>query len=158
MASLLALMNRAITYLKESKSATGGMGGTSEVNSETSGTGEASGTNSEVSNDVDCGSSNKIASSTANNNRIGRECIVCDRVFQPRFYIKEEQMCQCCHEISLGKDKQCDSCGEVKHITLFRKPQLLHCEQCVRATLADWGNTVIHINVLYNVVLGICTF
>jgi hypothetical protein len=38
-------------------------------------------------------------------------------------------MCQCCHEISLGKDKQCDSCGEFRHITLFQKPKLLYSDQ-----------------------------
>jgi hypothetical protein len=108
MASLLALMNRAVTYFKESKS----------------------GTNNGVTTDDDCGSSNKIASSTVNNNRICTECIVCERVVQLRYYMREEQMCQCCHEISLGKDKQCDSCGEFKHITLFWKPKLLYCEQC----------------------------
>jgi hypothetical protein len=44
MASLLALMNRAITYFKESKSVTGATGGTSGMS-------ETSGTNSEVSSD-----------------------------------------------------------------------------------------------------------
>jgi hypothetical protein len=57
-------------------------------------------------------------------------CEVCERFLKPRYYINEEQMCQCCYEISLGKDKRCDSCGEFKHITLFRKPKLLYCEQC----------------------------
>jgi hypothetical protein len=114
MASLLALMNRAITYFKGPKSVTG-------ETSEAGVTSAMSGTNSEVTTDDEsnCESSNKIASSTMNNNRVRRECIVCDRIVQPRYYIKEEQMCQCCHEISLGKDKQRESCGEVKHITLF---------------------------------------
>jgi hypothetical protein len=51
MASLLALMNRAITYFKESKSVTGG---TSVMNSEAS---KTSGTNSEVSTDDESNSS-----------------------------------------------------------------------------------------------------
>jgi hypothetical protein len=79
MASLLALMNRAITYFKEPKSVTGVTGATCA----TSEASETSGTNSEASTDDDCGSSNKIASSTVKNNRIRRECIVCDRVVQP---------------------------------------------------------------------------
>jgi hypothetical protein len=40
-------------------------------------------------------------------------------------------MCECCYEISLGKDKKCLTCGVVKHITLFQQPKLLHCEQCI---------------------------
>jgi hypothetical protein len=63
MASLLALMNRAVTYFKESKSGTN-----CGTNSGTSGT------NSKVSTDDEsnCGSSNKTVSSTMNSNRIGQ--------------------------------------------------------------------------------------
>jgi hypothetical protein len=130
MASLLALMNRATVYFKEPKSVTGETGATSA----TSGT---CGTNSEVSTDDEsnCGSSvdgrsNKATSSTVNDEYKWEYCMDCDRFLKPRYYMNEEQMCQCCHEISLDEDKRCDSCGEVKHITLFRKPKLLYCEQC----------------------------
>jgi hypothetical protein len=71
----------------------------SETNSEVSEASEMSGTNSEVSTDdesnsVDCGRSSKW-----------EYCEVCERFLKPRYYVNEEQMCQCCHEISLGKDK-----------------------------------------------------
>jgi hypothetical protein len=116
MMSLLALMDRAITYFKEPKSVTGA----------------TSGTNSEVStddefNNVDCGRSNKVVT---NVDYKWEYCEVCDRFLKPRDYMNAEQMCQCCHEISLGNDKQCESCGEFKHITLFQKPKLFYCEQC----------------------------
>jgi hypothetical protein len=116
MASLLALINRAITYFKEPKSVTGVMSGTCA----TSGTISEAITDDE-SNNVDCGRSNKVVT---NVDYRWEYCEVCDRFLKPRYYMNEEQMCQCCHEISLGKDKQCESCGEFKHITLFQKPKL----------------------------------
>jgi hypothetical protein len=86
----------------------------------------------EETNSVDCGRSNKVVT---NDDHKWEYCIVCDRFLKPRYYMNEEQMCQCYYEISLGEDKRCDSCGEVKHITLFRKPKLLYCEQCA----SDFG-------------------
>jgi hypothetical protein len=42
-------------------------------------------------------------------------------------------MCRCCHEISLGGEKQCGTCGEMKDITLFSRPYLIRCRKCVNA-------------------------
>lgn len=39
------------------------------------------------------------------------------------------------NEISLGEYKQCRTCKEFAHITLFEKPDLTRCMQCVNARL-----------------------
>jgi hypothetical protein len=109
MASLLALMNRDVSYFTES-------------NSDDCGRSDAELSTDYETNNVDCARSEEVALSIVNDDRNWEECIVCDRFVKPQYYIKEERICICCHEISLGKDKQCSSCGEVKHISLFRNP------------------------------------
>jgi hypothetical protein len=116
MASLVVLLNKAITYIKESKS---------EVN-EVSEVNEMSDTTSEVTTDDE--NSNKVATSTDNK---WEYCGMCERFLKPQYYINDADLCQCCYEISLGQDKRCNSCGGFKHITLFRKPKLIYCEECV---------------------------
>jgi hypothetical protein len=44
-------------------------------------------------------------------------------------------MCNRCHEILQGGDKECFHCKEFKHIILFEKPELTRCKQCVNARL-----------------------
>jgi hypothetical protein len=91
MASLLALMNCSISYFTES-------------------------------NNVDCGRSDEFALSIVNDvyDRLWKDCIICDTAINPKYYIKEEQMCKCCHEVSLGKDKQCFSCGGSQAYLIIR--------------------------------------
>jgi hypothetical protein len=109
---------------------------------------------SDVSNNVDYGRSDEVA---LNDEHKWEYCIDCDRFVKPRYYMHEEQMCQYCHEISLGKDEQCDSCGEVKHITLFRKPKLLYYEQC-DSNPEGLNQYCVSCKCVYNGVIGISTF
>jgi hypothetical protein len=104
MASLLALMNRAVTYFK------------SETNS---------GTNSEVStddesNNVDCGSS-VDGMSTDDNEIIPCEdapmyLCICECLVPIDEYNYERQRCNYCCLLTEEGEKQCGECKEFRHI------------------------------------------
>jgi hypothetical protein len=60
-------------------------------------------------------------------------CTACNKGIPDIYYNYKHQMCRCCYAVSLGQDKRCASCGELKHITLFGRPYLFTCRKCVNA-------------------------
>jgi hypothetical protein len=105
MASLLALMNRAVSYFKESKS---GM----------------SGTNIEVSTDDEsnCGSS---VDGMSTDEIITYEyapksqCSTCSGYAYNEYYNYERQRCNDCSLLTEEGEKRCDECKEFKHVILY---------------------------------------
>jgi hypothetical protein len=132
MASLQALMNRAVTYFKES---------TSGTNSGTSGTN--SGNNSEVSTDNESNSVGCVSSvdgmSTDDNEIIPCEdapmylCIMCEYTVPTEEYNTECQRCNYCILLTEEGEKQCVECKELKHFKLYEYLSDDRCKQCVTA-------------------------
>jgi hypothetical protein len=60
-------------------------------------------------------------------------CTACNKDIPDIYYKYEHRMCRCCYEISLGGEKRCSTCGEMKDITLFGRPYLFRCRKCVNA-------------------------
>jgi hypothetical protein len=111
MASLLALMNRAIAYFKEPKSVTGVTGGTSET----------SATNSEVSTDVDRGSRDDGMSTDdviTHEDTPKSQCSICRGYAYIEYYNSERQRCDDCCMLIEEDEKQCEECKEFKHRAL----------------------------------------
>jgi hypothetical protein len=99
MASLLDLMNRAITYFKESKSATGG-------------------TNSEVSTDDKSNSSVdrlSIDEIIPCEDAPKHPCHICTRSVRIDRYNYERGRCNYCCSLMEEGEKQCVECKELKH-------------------------------------------
>jgi hypothetical protein len=132
MASLLASMNRATTYFKESKSATTEA---SEM-SEASATIETSGTNSEVSTDVDRGSSDDgmlTDDISAYEDTPKSQCSICRWYAYNEYYNFERQRCDACCMLTEEDETQCEECKEFKHITLYEYSSDSRCRQWVNA-------------------------
>jgi hypothetical protein len=117
MASLLTLFYCAVSYFTKP----------SETNNEMNNTLEA--VDYEMSDEISEITDGEVVLSRrsvfndVNDDYMWKECITCVRYINPQYYVIEERICKCCQEISLGKDNQCFTCGEAKHITLFRKPK-----------------------------------
>jgi hypothetical protein len=62
------------------------------------------------------------------------ECKPCTRCkaqyVPPHYYIEELKICQTCDQLSKGGTRQCNTCSEIKDITLFERPSLTRCKQC----------------------------
>jgi hypothetical protein len=140
MASLLALMNRAITYFKESKSVTGVTGAKSEAsgtNSEAS-TDDESVMNSKVSTDVDRGSSDDGMSTddiSTCEDTPKSQCSICRGYAYIQYYNFERQRCDDCCMLTEEDEKQCEECKELefKPITLYEYSSDSRCRQFVNA-------------------------
>jgi hypothetical protein len=59
--------------------------------------------------------------------------VACNKEIPDMYYKREHRMCRCCHEISLGGEKQCSTCGIMKDIKLFSRPYLFRCRKSVNA-------------------------
>lgn len=58
-------------------------------------------------------------------------CSKCYRTKIPDLYfIKDLNICKCCHILSLDSDKLCKHCNTTKNINLFERPYLNRCKQC----------------------------
>jgi hypothetical protein len=129
MASLLALMNRAITYVKEPKSATGVTGEASEAS-------ETSGMNSEVSTDDEANSSVDGMITDENipyEDTTKYPCSTCNWCVQIESSNFERQRCNDCCLLTVEGQKQCGTCKELKHVTLYDYPTSIECKQCANA-------------------------
>lgn len=74
--------------------------------------------------------------SSSENDEDSDELYICHN--RSRFnanFINDDQLCKCCHEISLGRHKCCDKCKEIKHITIFDKPDFTRCRHYADAYL-----------------------
>jgi hypothetical protein len=87
MATLLVLMNRAVSYFNKSNNELN----ISETNSEMSTVDNEAVKEYEVVE-----SEMQLCSIDDVDERLCKDCIVCGRVKNPKYYIKEERICQCC--------------------------------------------------------------
>jgi hypothetical protein len=131
MASLLALMNRAVSYFKKAEVSTD-----EEVLTDEEQLRELplyvctdSEMREEVSTDEQISTDDEQLCEPPHPNI----CIACNKEIPDMYYKHEHRMCRCCHEISLVGEKQCGTCGQMKDISLFGRPYLFRYRKCVNA-------------------------
>lgn len=123
MASLLTMLNHIVSYFTKFNDEEFNINSADSVII-------SEATDQEMNSDDDVNEPMLNKEPVLNDAYMWKECLIIYRYIKSQYYIIEEQICKWCHEISLGKDKQYFTCGEVKHISFFQKPKLLHCTQC----------------------------
>jgi hypothetical protein len=126
MASLLALMNRAITYFKEPKSVTNSEVTTDEeTNSGSSIDGIST---DEETNSLDCG---MITDDNVDTPMY--LCIMCEYTVPIEEYNTECQRCNYCILLTEEGEKQCVECKVFKHFKQYEYLSDDRCKQCENA-------------------------